>query len=198
LLFLAGGIPAGWTSGTIRLGDPSATSGDKFSVSVSGNTLSTSATIYNRYPAGTNVYFVLHSHQSRDPVATPSNVDHWGFWFPAMGVNVGAPAGNRNEHWLTGPNISGQPNAATTCQHSSYVCPDILRRDYANAIMLARPNIGVARVMFRRRYSVSRTGQLHHALPPHFTTRCERMAAPVQASRLFRCRPAKARKNPAS
>jgi hypothetical protein len=81
---------------------------------------------------------------NRDPVATASNVDHWGFWFPAMGVNVGAPAGNRNEHWLTGPNISGQPNAATTCQHSSYVCPDILRRDYANAIMLARPNIGVA------------------------------------------------------
>jgi len=144
---VTGGIPVGWTSGTIRLGDPSATSGDKFSVSVSGNTMSTSATIYNSYSAGTNVYFVLHSHQSTDPVPTASNVDHWGFWFPAMGVNVGAPAGNRNEHWLTGPNISGQPNAATTCQHSSYVCPDILRRDYANAIMLARPNIGVARGM---------------------------------------------------
>jgi hypothetical protein len=46
------------------------------SVSVSGNTLSTSATIYNSYSAGTNVYFVLHSHQSTDPVPMASNVDH--------------------------------------------------------------------------------------------------------------------------
>ena len=168
---------------------------------MSGNTLSTSATIYNSYPAGTNVYFVLHGHQSTDPVPTASNVDHWGFWFPAMGVNVGAPAGNRNEHWLTGPNISGQPNAATTCQHSSFVCPDILRRDYANAIMLARPNIGVARGMIETELITPsqvfciQDGSAPLRLAPRlrFTTHCERMSVRVQASRLFSCVPAKAR-----
>ena len=143
-------IPADFARGIVRIGESIRTSGDKIFVTVNNHALVTSAKTFNSYPAGTNVYFVLRGHQSTDKLPDLSRIYRWGFWFPAMGVDVGMPSGPRNEHWLTGPQISGQQEAASLCVGSPYKCPAILRRDYTNAVILARPNMGVANGMLEQ------------------------------------------------
>ena len=130
-----------------RVGSP--TSGDTFDGCLNGNTLTTVDNIYNSYPAGANAYCITTVHQS---VTSPAlaNVYKWGSWFPARGVDIGAPnasgyrSGARavtesgNTPYLYGGSpdyISGMPQA--TCNAGQ--CSDVWRRDFTKAIVLFRP-----------------------------------------------------------
>jgi hypothetical protein len=111
-------------------------------------TLTTTSPIYNLYSAGTAAYCVQSQHLAA--ITTPSVANVWGWtrWFPAMGVDIGAPDPNGyrggvraidetgNTPWLLGSAISGHiPLSA--CAAGG--CPNVWRRDFTNGIVLMRP-----------------------------------------------------------
>lgn len=70
-------------------------------------------------------------HQATDPLPSVDQVQRWGTYFPAMGVDIGVPdlagynAGARDFLWKKGVDIGGGS--------------DVWRRDFTNAIILHRP-----------------------------------------------------------
>lgn len=95
------------------------------------NVITFTEPVFNAYPAGTPVWFVVTGHQSTQNVPL-DRVYRWTNWFPAMGVDVGEPDPNghnrglRDLAWRTGEQYGvrgGRP---------------VWRRDYTKAIILLR------------------------------------------------------------
>jgi hypothetical protein len=97
--------------------------------SKSGNILTFTKGIYHNYSKGTVVRYVATGQQPVDKVPL-SQVYRWAKWFPAMGVDVGAPIGPRDLAWRAGAQY-GDPGGTK-----------IWRRDYEKAVMLVRPGYG--------------------------------------------------------
>ena len=127
----------------VQIGTPS--QGDVVSGTLNGKTLSTTSRIYNSYPSGTAAYCVQAQHLST--IASPliEDVFAWTHWFPAMGVDIGAPdpkglnGGARMIPWKAGgaPDyISGQARSACSPANK---CADLWRRDFTKGIVLFRP-----------------------------------------------------------
>ena len=104
--------------------------------------LTTTNPIYNSYPAGTAAYCVQSQHLASITAPSVANVWGWTRWFPAMGVDLGAPTGARqideagNTAWRMGSVISGH-SPIGDC--GSTGCPNVWRRDFADGIVLMRP-----------------------------------------------------------
>jgi hypothetical protein len=124
----------------LRIG--SRDNGDTVSGSFNGNVFTTTGAIYHAYSAGDPAYCIQKQHQS---IVSPpvENVWKWSTWFPARGVDIGAPdpaginGGARLTYWKKGgaPDyVSGQTRA--TCDTSK--CSDLWRRDFTKAIVLLR------------------------------------------------------------
>lgn len=80
---------------------------------------------------------VLHQSDADYKVPNLANVKRWATWFPAMGINFGAPDtkghnnGLKDLKWKTPADINDlTPNAQP-----------VWRRDYTNAIVLHRPGV---------------------------------------------------------
>jgi len=129
----------------LRIGNR--TTGDTLTGSLSGTTFTPSSTIYGTYDSGNTAYCIQSQHQSQIPTPPLATVYKWGTWFPAMGVDLGAPDKNGLNHgyrrggssygtgiaWLSGASISGNASACGTN------CPDLWRRDFTKGIVLMRP-----------------------------------------------------------
>jgi hypothetical protein len=116
------------SSGTLKIGNL----GEHIAYTAkSGNVITFTEPVYNTYPAGTPIWFVATGRQSVDSIPL-DRVYRWTNWFPAMGVDVGAPdpfghnGGLRDLSWRTGPQY-GDPGGRP-----------VWRRDYTKAIILLR------------------------------------------------------------
>lgn len=94
--------------------------------------------VLNTYPVGTQVKFAVMGHQSTDPIPDWHNVWYWANYFPAMSVNIGQPDSNgwkggaRDLNYIPSPTASGVPALCVP----SWVCGEVWRRDFTNAIIL--------------------------------------------------------------
>lgn len=84
------------------------------------------------WPIGTKIYPIIRAHQSVDsPLNTP--IYSYGQWYPAMDVDIGTPTTARDIAWKLGSAITGLPGGICTP-----LCTNIWRREFTNAVVLAR------------------------------------------------------------
>ena len=126
--------------------------GDTVLGTISGTIFTTIDRIYNAYPSGTPARCIKLQHQSQLANPPPaSTVYAWATWFPALGVDIGAPdpngynAGTRTMPYKTGGSpdcISGlscRGERANDCDNSGNGnCASLHRRDFTKAIVLYR------------------------------------------------------------
>ena len=92
------------------------------------------------YPDTDEVYLTNGSivHRATHDLPNINDVDHWGTYFPAMGVNIGIPdvtGYNQGERDLTWKSAS----EVDTVLRGGTARGRVWRRDYTNAIILHRP-----------------------------------------------------------
>jgi hypothetical protein len=97
--------------------------------SSSGNVITFTDGVYHTYPAGTQVRYVAVGQQGLNAIPL-EQVYRWAKWFPAMGIDIGAPIGTRNLAWKTG------------AQYGDAGGTNIWRRDFEKAVVLVRPGYG--------------------------------------------------------
>ena len=126
-------IGSGDTEEVIR---PSATTTINKTVN-NNQKISTTSKIYFNHSAGEPVQYCMSGHFTTDVVPPQNRMVRWANWFPALAVDFGTP-GQRNLEWALGAdygwtNLSGYGDSDNT---------NVWSRDFANALVLLRPNGG--------------------------------------------------------
>jgi hypothetical protein len=90
--------------------------------------LTVNETLYNSYPAGTKLWILKQGRLAMNAPPPAERVFRWGFYFPAMDIDVGVPdtsghnGGERDLNWISAK------DAGTCCA--------VARRDFTRAIIL--------------------------------------------------------------
>jgi hypothetical protein len=69
---------------------------------VSNAQLGTSSKIWNDYPVGTGLWRINEAFLSVTTPPPPERISHWGYWFPAMNIEMGVPdtnGWNKGNRW---------------------------------------------------------------------------------------------------